>query len=67
MKINFFPKINLGRLSVIFIVCFFTFVGVFFLFVRLGERGGDTIFSNLKLTIPYLLATISGVDFYEQD
>jgi hypothetical protein len=30
------------------------------MFLALGERGGDTFFSNLKLTVPFLLAGASG-------
>ena len=61
MKINFTPKTHLGRWSVVLIILFFTFLGLFFLFVDLGERGGDTFFSNLKLTIPMLIAGTCGV------
>jgi len=61
MKINFTPKTHLGKWSIVLIISFFIFLGLFFIFVNLGERGGDTFFSNLKLTIPMLIAGISGV------
>ena len=61
MKINLRPKTYLGKWSAWLIVCFLVFFGLFFLFIGLGERGGSTFFSNLKLTIPYLIAGICGV------
>ena len=61
MKVNFIPKTYLGKWSVYLIISFFVFLGLFFVFVNLGERGGETFFSNLKLTIPMLIAGISGV------
>ncbi|HHH54801.1 MAG TPA: hypothetical protein ENK91_14150 [Bacteroidetes bacterium] len=36
-------------------------MAIFFYIVNRGERGGDTFFSNLKLTIPILLAAFSGI------
>ena len=38
----------------------FIFFSFFFL-IASGERGGETFFSNLLLTIPFLLAAISGI------
>ncbi len=61
MKIYFSPKSNPGKWAIRLILCFFVFLGIFFLFVNLGERGGNTFFSNLKLAIPILIAGISGV------
>ena len=61
MKVNFIPKTYLGKWSVYLIISFFVFLGLFFVFVNLGERGGETFFSNLKLTIPMMIAGISGV------
>ena len=61
MKVNFMPKTYLGKWSVYLIISFFVFLGLFFVFVNLGERGGETFFSNLKLTIPMMIAGISGV------
>jgi len=64
MKINFMPKTYLAKWSVGLIVSFFVFLGLFFLFVDLGERGGDTFFNNLKLTIPIVVAGISGISAF---
>ena len=61
MKITFLPKTNLGKLSTGLIVSFFVFLGVFFVFIKLEERGGETYFSNLKLTIPFTVAWASAV------
>lgn len=61
MKTTSTPKTYLGKLSVGLIIAFFVFLGLFFLFVTLGERGGDIFFSNVKLAIPTLLAGISGI------
>jgi len=61
MKLNFIPKTCLGKWSVILIVFFFLFFAVFWVFVVSGQRGGDTFFSNLFLTIPMLLAASSGI------
>ena len=61
MKINFIPKTYLGKWSVGLVIGFFMFLGLFFIFIALGERGGDAFFSNLKLTIPGLLAAISSI------
>lgn len=40
---------------------FGVFLGLFFLFVSWGERGGEKFFDNLKLTIPGLMAGGCGV------
>jgi hypothetical protein len=61
MKIHFLPKTHLGKLSLKLIISFFIFMGIFFLFINMGERGGKTFFSNLKLTIPFLIANISAI------
>lgn len=61
MKITLIPKTYLGKWSVGLIISFFILLGVFFMFINLGERGGNTFFSNLKLTIPGCLAAISAI------
>jgi len=43
------------------IIVFFLFFAVFLILVASGQRGGDTFFSNLALTIPMLLAGVSGI------
>ena len=62
MKITFFPKTKLGIWS----VCLFAFVVLvivyFYIMVNVyDQRGGETFFSNLLLTIPMLLAWVAGV------
>ncbi len=61
MKIYFISKNYLGKWSFGLIISFFVFLGLFFLFVNLGEKGGETFFSNPKLTIPMLVAATSGI------
>ena len=61
MKIRFGPKTYLGKWTVGLILGFFIFLSIFFIFISLGEKGGVSFFSNLKLTIPILLAAISGI------
>lgn len=55
------PQTFLGRASAWLIVAGALCLAVFFLFVSLGERGGDTFFANPKLAIPYLLAAACGI------
>jgi hypothetical protein len=54
-------KTRYGKWSVCLILVFMALLGIFFLLVRLGERGGKTFFSNLKLTIPALGAAIAAI------
>ena len=55
------PRTIMGKWSTGLIIAFFLFFAVFLILVALGQRGGDTFFSNLALTIPMLLAGVSGV------
>jgi len=55
------PKTPLGKWSTASIVAFVIFFAAFQLLVASGQRGGETFFSNLVLTIPILLAGSSGV------
>ncbi len=57
-------KTHLSKLSVGYILSFFIFLGMFYLTILLGERGGQTFFSNLKLTIPMLIATASAISSF---
>ncbi|MBU0708278.1 hypothetical protein KJ596_00830, partial [Patescibacteria group bacterium] len=50
-----------GKWSVYSILVFCLLLSVFYLFVALGQRGGDTFFSNLYLTIPMLCAGLAGI------
>jgi len=61
MKVHFTPKTRLGRWSAWLIVAFIVFFGLFYLFVASGQRGGATFFSNLFLTVPVVIAAISGI------
>ena len=55
------PRTIMGKWSTGLIIAFFLFFAVFLILVALGQRGNDTFFSNLTLTIPMLLAEVSGV------
>ncbi|MEZ4572509.1 MAG: hypothetical protein R2849_19770 [Thermomicrobiales bacterium] len=50
------PKTRMGSWSLALDLAFFAFMMIFFALVAWGERGGDTFFSNLRLTVPILLA-----------
>jgi len=51
----------MGKWATGLIIAFLLFFAVFLILVASGQRGGDTFFSNLALTIPMLLAGVSGV------
>ena len=55
------PKTLLGKWSVLFIILFLLLFVVFQILVLSGQRGGDTFFSNMTLTIPALSMAISGI------
>ena len=61
MNLMILPKTRLGKLSTGFIVTFLVLLATFFILVATGQRGGDTFFSNLALSIPMLIAGISGI------
>ena len=54
-------KTRLGKWSVGLIVIFFLSLATLYLFIALGQRGGEGFFSNLLLAIPGLVAGISGI------
>jgi hypothetical protein len=64
MKIHFMPKTVLGKWSVGLIIVFIVLLALFELLVASGQRGGETFFSNLILTIPMLIAAISGISAF---
>lgn len=55
------PKTTLGKWSVGLIIIFFLLFSLFQFLVTSGQRGGETFFDNLILTIPALLMGISGI------
>ena len=61
MQVHFKPKTRSGKLSAWLLVTLAVLMGVFRINVLLGQRGGDTFFSNPSLAIPILLAGISGI------
>jgi len=62
MKISLFPKSKLGVWAVILFIFLISAVAFFFIMVDVfGQRGGETFFSNLTLTIPMLTAWSMGV------
>ena len=61
MRISILPKSRFGKWSTGLIAAFVVFFLAFLLLVASGQRGGETFFSILLLTIPILLAGTSGV------
>jgi hypothetical protein len=61
VKLYFVPKTLLGKWS----LGLFAGLVIFFLIARIivasGQEGGETFFSNLSISIPMLLAGLSGV------
>ncbi len=61
MKVQLLPQTKMGKWSIGLIVCFFLAMGIFFVFVWSGEKGGKTFFSNPRLAIPVLIAAATGI------
>jgi predicted Abi (CAAX) family protease len=61
VRINVLPKTSWGKWSAGLIVAFILFLALFLILVASGQRGGETFFSNLLLTVPMLLAGTCGV------
>ena len=55
------PKTVLGRWSVASAAVFFIFMTVFFALVTSGVRGGDTFWSEWRLSVPIVAAAICGI------
>ena len=51
----------MGKWSTGLVIAFFLSFAVFQILVVSGQRGGDTFFSNPTLTIPIMLAWVSGI------
>jgi len=58
---TFLPKTKLGKWSVSCIILLIFFFLVAQLVVASGQEGGETFFDNLYISIPMLLAGISGI------
>ncbi len=50
------PQTNFGKWTLWSMMAQILSFAIFFLFVLFGEKGGATFFSNLKLSIPFLIA-----------
>ena len=61
MKILFLPKTRLGKYSLWLFITFLILFVTFQIMVATGQRGGVTFFSNLLLSIPIIIAGISGI------
>jgi hypothetical protein len=61
MKIIALPKTRLGKCSLWFFLAFVILFITFQLLVVSGQRGGETFKDNLILSVPILLAGISGI------
>ena len=61
MRVSYKPSAVLGAWSVRLIAFALAFFILFAALVALGQRGGETFFSNLALTIPMLIAAILAV------
>lgn len=55
------PHTKPGHWSVNLIGAFIVCLLIFLILIATGQTGGETFFSNLTLTIPILLAGISGI------
>lgn len=55
------PHTKLGKWSVRLMGLFIILMTIFFAFVTAGQKGGDGFFDNLYLTIPVIIAGISGI------
>jgi len=64
MNIHLIPKTRLGKWSIWLIIAFILLFITFQLLVASGQRGGSTFFSNLALSVPMLIAGISGVSAF---
>ena len=55
------PSSTPGRWSIGLVVTSLAALGVFFLVVGTGQRGGETLFDNWLLTGPMLVVAIAGI------
>jgi len=64
MKLHFIPRTRLGKWSIWLIIAFIALFIIFQILVAAGQRGGATIFSNLLLSVPMLIAAIAGISSF---
>jgi len=64
MKLHFIPRTRLGKWSIWLIIAFIALFTIFQILVAAGQRGGATIFSNLLLSVPMLIAAIAGISSF---
>jgi len=64
MGITVLPKTCLGKWSIWLIIAFIVLLTSFQILVASGQRGGDTFFGNLALSIPMLIAGIVGISAF---
>jgi hypothetical protein len=61
LKIPFLPRTRLGKWSLWLVIAFFVLFIAFQILVAFGERGGDTFFSNLRLSLLILPAGVAAI------
>jgi hypothetical protein len=61
VKIHVLPQTRAGKWSLWLIIAFIVLLAAFFLLVAFGERGGETFFSNFRLSLLILPAGIAGI------
>jgi cytochrome bd-type quinol oxidase subunit 2 len=64
MKIRFIPRTRLGKWSIWLIIAVIVLFIIFQLLVASGQRGGATFFSNIALSVPMLIAGLSGISAF---
>ncbi len=55
------PATRPGKLSVDFLAAFVVLLALFYMMVAGGQRGGDSFWDNLWLTVPILLAAVAAI------
>ncbi|MHA1728036.1 MAG: hypothetical protein ACTSWY_04830 [Promethearchaeota archaeon] len=64
MEIGILPKSLLGKWSIGLIIALVASLGLFFLFIAFGQRGGENFFSNLYLAIPAVCMGVTGISAF---
>lgn len=55
------PKTKIGKWSVGLLIAFIVFLVIGNIIVASGQEGGDTIFDNLYISIPMILAALCAI------